>query len=366
MSRQIRNAAAIGAGNRLAVIRLLWPEDLSRAELARRTGLTRAALTIICDQLLDQGLIREKSGRLLALATDQFQFIGIDISRHSIQLGLLDLAGRTLASQTFSPADFTSFEQLVAGLARAAQAMLTGQVRGVGVSVPGPVDSKSGLVLNPPRFGLLQQKNIQLALKKQLDLPLRVENNAAARTLWEKHLGQGRFYNDFMLLIVDSGIGAGLVLDGRLYRGFGFAAEVGHMSLDPAGPLCECGNRGCLENYASTSAVLEGSSYKSWVKLAEAAAAGTEKALQRLKNQADKLAQAIINVSNLLDLEAVIITGDPASRPEQLLDLISCQVDSLRITRKIHPLALTATDFRPDAALAAAAMIAVDSYLAEP
>jgi|LSQX01.1.fsa_nt_gb predicted NBD/HSP70 family sugar kinase len=364
MARKIRNAADIGAGNRLAIIRLLRQEPLTRAELARRTGLTRAAVTIISERLISEDLLREKKDRRLFLQSDQFQFAGIDISRHGIQLGLADLSGQTLACQDLALTGFDSFEQLAASLADRTGQLLNPKVRGIGISVPGPVDARSGLVINPPRFGLLQEKNIQAALAGRLGLPLRVENNAAARTLWEKHLGQGRALDNFLLLIVDSGIGGGLVLDGRLYRGLGFAAEIGHMSLDPAGPLCECGNRGCLENAASTTAVLKGSSFCSWPGLARAAEGGDPEALGLLRGQAEKLGQAITNVTNLLDLEAVIITGDPVSRPQLLLQLVKEQVDARRITRQIHALAVVAADFRPDAALAAAAMIAVDSFLA--
>lgn len=380
MRKVARNAAAVKTGNRLDIISLVLQGPVSRAEIARRTGLTRAAVTIIVDRMIQEGVLFEagermgtkgRDARMLHIQDQRYLFMGIDIHRQGYSIGITDLRGQSVLQKSTGLAQGQSFDQLMAAIATEAGRMhheleRSDRLQGIGISVPGPVDYRSGQTLNPPHFDLLRRQNILSGLKDKLPAPVWVENNAAARALYEQYAGLGRSYRNFMVLIVDSGVGSGLVLDGRLYRGYGFAGEIGHMSINRYGPICVCGNRGCLESYAAVPALLsqyEGpADVTSWQVLVDRAEKGDAGCLNAIEYQAEYLAQGIVNATNLLDLEAIILTGDIVYKPTLLLRSVDRLVQMTRIARQAHALVIHAAAYRADAGMACAAMIAMDHF----
>lgn len=380
MRRAARNAAAIKTGNRLDILGLVLQTPLSRAEIARRTGLTRAAVTIIVDRMIQDGVLIEAgansevqghAARLLHIQERRYLFMGIDIHRQGYSIGITDLRGKTVQKIRGGIMAGQTFDQLMDEIAAEANRVHHGleqadRLQGIGISVPGPVDRLTGRTLNPPHFDLLRDKYILSSLKGRLPVPTWIENNAAARALYERYAGLGRTYRNFLVLIVDTGVGSGLVLDGRLYRGSGFAGEIGHMSIDRNGSVCVCGNRGCLEGYAAIPALLSQvealDGITSWQEVVDGAESGDIGCLAAIEYEAGNLAQGIVNATNLLDLEAVILTGDLVYRPGLLLQSFNRLVQTARITRQAHPLAIHAADCREDAGMACAAMIAMDHF----
>lgn len=374
-----RNAAAVKNGNRLDLISLVLQGSVTRAELARRTGLTRAAVTIIVERLIRERVLSEAgetsdkqkhAARRLRINDQRYLFMGIDIHRQGYAIGLTDLRGQTVRSQQSGFLPGQPYERLMDQLSTEAEQMHRSlsqpdRLQGIGISVPGPVDHRTG-AMSPPHFDLLKGHNILADLKDRLPAPVWIENNAAARALCEQYAGQERRYRNFMVLIVDTGIGSGLILNGKLYRGFGFAGEIGHLSIDRNGPLCACGNRGCLEGYAAIPALINlaavPDSVVSWRDLADQAEAGDAGCLAAIEHEAANLAQGIVNAVNLLDLEAVILTGDIVYKPELLLQAVRRQVQATRITRQVHDLVILAAEDRQDAGMAGAAMIAMDHF----
>ncbi|MDW7659433.1 MAG: ROK family protein [Bacillota bacterium] len=380
MRKAVRNAAAVKKSNRLDIISLVLQGPVSRAEIARRTGLTRAAVTIIVDRMIQDGVLVEagertqekgRNARMLHIQEQRHLFMGIDIHRNGYSLGITDLRGQTIRIKRAGLAPDQSFDQFMDIIAVEVNSLhqeleQADRLQGIGISVPGPVDYHTGQTLNPPHFDLLRDQNVLSSLKDKLPVPAWVENNAAARTLFELYAGLGRSYRNFMVLIVDTGVGSGLVLDGRLYRGSGFAGEIGHMSINREGPVCVCGNRGCLEGYAAVPALLSQveafNNITSWQELVDGAESGDVGCLTTIETEAGNLAQGIVNATNLLDLEAVILTGDVVYKPILLLQSVDRLVQAARIARQAHALAIKAAVYREDAGMAGAAMIAMNRF----
>lgn len=381
MRNTARNASTMKQGNMLEIIDIVRRGPVSRADVARATGLTRAAVTIIVDRLEKEGILVERGfGEdsqsrkpiMLDVSDDGFCFMGVDITRVNCSIGIVDIKGKVIERVCFDLSSDTPFGSVLPDILGGMRSVLAkpeipGKLRGIGVSAPGPVDSRSGVILNPPNFKMLQRQNVLEALKGGLDSGIWLDNNAAARALYEKNMGAGRRFGNFMTMIVDTGIGSGLILDGRLFRGAGFAGEAGHTSIDIHGSPCTCGNRGCLELYAAIPALLRRQcagrpDITSWKDAVDGAEAGDGHCLAVIRKEAEYLSQSIVNTANLLDLEAVILTGYVAYKPELLLDNIRRAVQDARITGSIHGLEILTSHTGENAGVASAAMIAMEKF----
>lgn len=182
--------------------------------------------------------------------------IGIDVGGTKIAGGVVDEAGTILAeARVESPADDTDrIEQTIVSLVQGLRA--DHEVDAVGVGMAGYIDSGRSVVMFTPNLAL-RDVPLRADLEATLGLPVVVENDANAAAWGEFAFGAGADVDDLLLLTVGTGVGGGIVIDGELLRGaFGVAAEVGHLRMVPGGHPCGCGNRGCLEQYASGSALV--------------------------------------------------------------------------------------------------------------
>lgn len=186
----------------------------------------------------------------------------IDIGGSKAILGLVTADGQEVARERFPVAaayDPRELADLLATRMRhlAAQAGLSwDRIRGLGYSTTGMLDVDSGTIFSSPNQGGWVDVPFAPLLAQAFGLPVRIEMDANAAALGERWLGAGEAANPFILVIVGTGIGAGIISDGKVFRGHrGTAGEFGHLSIDPHGPLCYCGNRGCLESIASGPAI---------------------------------------------------------------------------------------------------------------
>ena len=193
---------------------------------------------------------------------DQQTILGIDIggSKCAVALGRTD--GKILARQAIpTEGDRRSPQDVLERLAAIARDLLVstkgaGKPTGVGVSCGGPLDTKTGVIHTPPNLPEWKAVPVRAFFEKALNLPVRVENDANATALAEWKFGAGKGTRNFVFLTMGTGIGGGLILDGRLYRGTNdLAGEIGHQTILMNGPLCGCGKRGCLEALASGPAI---------------------------------------------------------------------------------------------------------------
>lgn len=210
-------------------------------------------------------------------------------------------------------------------LARAARVELSG----VGVSVPGPLDAQRGVICFSPNLGW-REFPLARELSARLNLPVVLDDDANCGALGEHWLGSGRGARDFVYIVVGTGIGGGLVLNGRLYRGAGGGAgEIGHTTILPEGPLCSCGNRGCLEALAAGPAWVRrarelGAMYKSAREVIAAARQGEERAQQVLTEAGRFLGIGLANVVNMLNPERIALGGGVALDAGELLLAPAC------------------------------------------
>ncbi len=262
--------------NRLLVLNYVREHGpIARAAIARQTGLSRTTVSSIMDDLLREGFVREgemqsatsAGGRRAILVNFNASvgyIVGIDLGRSHFTLLLTDLAAEVVAKRTgpFHTEQGPDvclpllLDELMGFLAE--QGVERSQVIGVGVGIPGPMDSTLHKLYSPPRMPGWHGVDVERILRQRLGVPVYVENDANAGALGESRYGAGRGVADLVYVKIGTGIGAALVINGQIYRGSrGSAGEIGHVSIDENGPKCACGNRGCLEAMAGGGAIVE-------------------------------------------------------------------------------------------------------------
>ena len=347
------NAAEMKSFNRRRILEHLRTQSTSRAELSRMTGLTRSAISLIVDGLLREEILLEGSeqgGRVgrksvsLVINSLAFYSIGLTISRDSYEIGLVDFSGKIhkWVSDTFDP-DIPALDTLECISSHIEQLLaahsLPGRFLGMGITAPGPLDANCGMILTHRNFGNWSNLRIVEFFSNRIPGTILLENNANALALAEKTYCMKGEYDSFLELVVDTGIGAGLIISGDLYKGeTGFCNEFGHTSINMNGPRCSCGNFGCAELYASIpnllAAVQKKNPYlKSWKQVVEMASEKNEDACAVLEEEAEYLASIIVNAINILDLAAVVLTGDIAYHARELNNIISSKVNERFIAR---------------------------------
>jgi len=250
--------------NRQIILNYIREEGpISRAEIAQLTELQRSTVSLIVDELLNLNLIEEIYGessggrppKLLSLKASGAVAIGIDLGKEITVIGISDLNGRLLDQESFVTS--RDFEETIAQIIAAANRFISksrGSIEGIGVSLPGLVESWSGRVVNIPHLGW-QFPEIIERLEESTGLPVKVENDTNAAALAELWFGQPeiRDVRDFAVVLIYDGIGTGIVFDGQLYRGKGgVAGEFGHMTIGNDAPIaCAAGSYDCWEAYAS-------------------------------------------------------------------------------------------------------------------
>ncbi|NLD58230.1 MAG: ROK family transcriptional regulator [Clostridiales bacterium] len=335
--KRATNASVMRASNRKLILNQIRLGPVSRVELSERTCLTRASVTQIVDELIGTGLIepvravdRGERGRRriqLAIRPDARYAFGVSIKRKRCDVGVVDLSGNVKAEQTLSIKGREPEEVLreVAGIIAAQKKSLAlddRRILGVGVSAPGPIDYLDGRILNPPNFSAWHNLPVCERIRALTGMESMLEKDTNASALEERFFGAAREVSSFMLLLMEEGVGSGVMIQDRLYRGMnGLGSELGHTSIRHDGRPCNCGHIGCLETYVSTQALLEGTDYPSWEALAR-----DEKnpaAHEIIDRAAEYLACALVNAVNLYDIEQVILTGDVEKYPAPLLNRLN-------------------------------------------
>ena len=322
MARVARNAEYTKEYNRKLILRLLRYQPMSRAEIARQTGLTRACTSLIATELLNDGLVRElepitgKHGRMpipLALCGAAGYAVGVYLNRDGCTAGIVDMEGTVHVRQRIRIEKETEkFDAILQAIRemREQTGFPEEKYCGIGISAPGLLDGESGRILNPPRFDLWQQTDIGPALSEGTGLPVFLENNATCLAGYHYGRPESGGSSQFLLLLVDSGVGSGVISKGKVLKGAGyFNSELGHTSIDYRGRRCECGNIGCLECYAAIPKLLQGSGFRSWRQLIDAYPE-SEEAQELLHQEAEYLSTGVINLTNLVSVDTVLLAGD--------------------------------------------------------
>lgn len=243
-------------------------QPVSRADLARLSGLQRSTISVITDQLVEEKWVTEgafghlprgRKPRFLHLNVERTGIIGINVRPLETTIALADLNARFIAQESFSTT--TDADVFIKDLIRYINALIKTHpqvfIEGIGVSVPGRVDLASKRLIFAPNLGW-RDVDFKTPLEEATELPVEIENAANACALaeiWFERRGEG--IRDLVAVTISEGIGTGIIANGQLLRGAnGVAGEFGHVSIKENGELCKCGNQGCWEVYASNSAAI--------------------------------------------------------------------------------------------------------------
>jgi glucokinase-like ROK family protein len=254
------------AGGIFKIIRDSGP--LFPADIARKTGLAKSTVSVYVDRLISVGLIREEAPpegkrKMLKVAESAGYVIGVDLGQTHLNVGLCDLEGDVLDSVTGDVDLLHETPESVLGRVVSAARSLSSRgsfpassLFGIGFGLPGPVDYAHGVPVSPPVMPGWDRFPVASALHREFTCPVFVDNDVNIMALAERDKGAAADERDFLFVKVGTGIGAGLVVDGRIYRGAkGAAGDIGHIGVGDDDTLCRCGNRGCLEAVAGGRAL---------------------------------------------------------------------------------------------------------------
>ncbi|MET8521572.1 ROK family transcriptional regulator [Nocardioides sp. NPDC004968] len=337
--------------NRSQVLDLLGRSaPVSRAELAQRTGLSRSTVSSIVQELLASEQIVETTGAalargggrppsLLTINGSPGTLIGVDIGHRHVRVAVADLTAKPLIDHEIRlDVDNSAVETIdrAAALVRECLAEVgidprKDRVLGVGMGIPGPVDPHSGIVVSPI-LGNWMDLAPGEELARRIGLPVQIENDANLGALAELEYGAARDVDDVIYVKASSGIGAGLVLAGKLYRGItGIAGEIGHVRFEDNGPICRCGNRGCLEKAFGGSRLVEllQPAYDETLtveRLLELAQEGDIRVNRILDDAGRAVGRVLADLCNHLN-PALIVVGDTMRQSESFVLGIKDSID---------------------------------------
>lgn len=339
------NLPKVGGFNRAVVLDAIRAHgEVSRVELAEKTGLTAQTMSNIVRGLIADGLVTEdghapstggKRRVLLRVIPDAYCAVGLHLDPERITGVLLDLAGGVrLRSQRrvpsgSSPSAVTgaltcTFHQLVRR-----SGIDASRVLGAGLAVPGPLDAAHRHVLGPPNLDGWAEVALADDVEDRVGLPVVMDNDATAAAIGERWAGGADRSDSFVYVYVGAGVGGGIVLGDQVHRGMSNnAGEIGHVNHG-GGRRCPCGRRGCLEAYCSMRAIVadwksvagvesKGTVSADYAKVCHLAAEGDAVATRVLRQAATRLGQALASVVSVLDVERVVLGGPALRHVEEL------------------------------------------------
>ncbi|RCW47448.1 ROK family protein [Paenibacillus prosopidis] len=351
---------------------------LSRAQISELTGLNKATVSSLVQDLIDSHLVLEigpgqsSGGRkpvmLLFNGTAGYA-VGIDLGVNYIRGLLVDLEGNVIAEHQRGlkrhDAEF-AIEQLaecIEGLMDAAPESPYGIV-GIGVGVPGIVDDK-GTILFAPNLKW-RQIELQQRLEERFGLPVTIDNEANAGAQGEQKYGAGRGIPNQIYVSVGIGIGTGIILNKELYKGAsGFSGELGHLSIEYDGKPCSCGNLGCWELYASENALLERAvllGFDSLEELLASAENGDERVRELIRSIGDFLGAGIANIVNVFNPNVVIIGNRMSRAAEWLEPAVQAAVDRRTLPYHRERMRILFAELQDQSAVRGAAYYAISKF----
>ena len=273
----IRNQQSKSSDKELNVLQLIHAKrNISRMELASRTSLSAASITAIVQRLIDKGLVVESGHNSSALGRKPVSLsvrenagflVGVDLGSFHTRVVITDIRGTLVFKREFETGIPDGRNLVLSRTLNAIHQAIDDSrtpitaIKGIGMGHSGVIDASKGLVLSFPRPGQMTEwKNVPLrdVVEREFGVPCLLEDSVRAIATAEKNFGLGAGLDDFIYVDVGMGIGAALFIDGKLYRGQGGSAgEFGHMTVNEHGPLCCCGNYGCLETLASCGAIIQ-------------------------------------------------------------------------------------------------------------
>ena len=362
---------------------------VSRTDLARRSTLTKPTVSAIVEDLLARGIVQEvgygktvasggRRARLLEFNDASAAYLGICFGVETTTVGLADARGeirvrREVATRHADPDATVAAAAALAEEVCDAAGFPRDRLQGVGVTVPGLVKVESGLVATAPNLHWTEVP-IRDMLAASLGVPVVVNNVTSASAIAESRVGVAKGVRSFVWAYVDSGVGAGIVIDGHVFSGTqGFSGEIGHCAVVAGGPLCSCGMRGCLETLVSGPAIVraaeaalangEQTSLRSvspldQVAVANAARAGDAVALRIFASVGEHLGVGVSYLVNILDPQMIVLGGGVMEAGDLLLEGTRSSIGRHSLKGSRIPVVVSALG--DDAGLIGAVFAAID------
>lgn len=371
---------------------------LSRVELAQMVGLSPQTISNITRRLLDQHLIVEagkagigpgKPRTMLRLNESGMYALGVHLDPAVTTFVVLDLVGSVVRQSRITTPGGNDPQAVIATIAAEIEQLIMAsgvdrkKIAGLGVAVPGPIDLDQGAVVDPPLLLGWDRVYLRDALAEATGLSTLMDKDVTSAAVAETWAGGPTGAGSFIFMYMGTGIGCGIVLNDEVVRGTsGNAGEIGHIVVDPDGPPCDCGPRGCVKfscipqvlvAAAEEAGVLDRSTQHSggpevqerFAQLCDAAEAGDSKAIGIIEESAVLVARAVAVVTNILDVERVVFGGPFWTRLSVwYLDRIPELVAEYSAARKIHGIEVVGTGVGEDVGAIGAACLVLEHTLA--
>lgn len=349
-------------------------EPISRAQIAKETGLTPPTVSSIVKELIEQGLVRESmlghssGGRkptMLHINANAFYVIGVDAGPETVECILTDLTGVILHRTSSFLKKSISNEQFISILKENIHTILQfsevpqDKIIGIGVAMHGVVDVETGTSLVAP---ILNLRNIPIkdALEEEFNLTIKVENDARAMALGESWFGGHGDVDSMVAVNIGRGVGAGVVINGKLFHGAqGIAGEVGHMTIDINGETCECGNQGCLQTFVSGAAIAEraGKQIKESThsltgkEIFELALKGNQSCMDLLHETGRLIGIGLTNLIHLVNPRKVVLGGGVMKSERFIMPVLLETIQQRALTAEAKQTNVTVTRLGDEATL---------------
>ena len=316
---------------------------------------------------------------------EEHVFVGVDVGGTKVAAGLVDANGEIGVQARVPMISNASAEEGLSAVLQAIAQILPSeafpnrdpQVSGIGICAPGPLDPKTGIILNPPNVPCWRNFPLAEEVRKVYRVPVRVDNDANAAALAEARWGAGRGYQSVFYATIGTGIGTGIIFDGRIFHGrTGAAGEGGHVSIDYRGPLCKCSKPGCIEAYASGTAIGKRARQKitaggksSMLELAgsldevtgeivgKAYAAGDPLATEILTETADMVALWLGNMIDVLDPHVIVIGGGAAALLQPFFERMRQRIPKLTVNPRSSEVPIVSSRYGADSGIAGGAAL---------
>ena len=339
--------------NQKLVLKTIYQQgQVSRADIARLTHLTRTTVSNLVAEIIDDGLVEEvglepstggKPATLLSVVDDSRHLIGIDLANSEFRGGILDLRGRVKHRFNLPVNDRNGEAALDLAYELVDELVwsVTSPLLGIGIGTPGLIDARRGVVRQAVNLDW-QELRLRDLLESRYNVPVYIANDSQVAALGEYTFGQNSDTSNLVVVKVGRGIGAGIVINGHLYYGDGFGAgEIGHVMVTEDGELCRCGHFGCLETIVSSQAIIKqaqaiasNDSDSVLNQMADCPGAITTETVLKaveagdpaLREVVDRagyyLSIAVANLVGVLNIQRVVIAGSVARLGQPLLEPI--------------------------------------------
>lgn len=345
--------------NKAVVLKIVSTQGpISRLRLSEITGLSKMTISNIVMDYIKDGIMSASDtensviGRkadLITVVPDSLLTLGIYIGSSVINAGIINLQGAILRNEEISLSPDETEESFIRKLFMLVDLVKTEDILpriwGIGVSSIGPLDPENGEILRMPFFRDIKGIKIVSPLEERYKLPVYLENDVNVSALAEMYFGNGQKYKNFIYVSVKTGIGSGIIINRELFSGSnGFGGELGHTSVQIDGVPCSCGNRGCLERYASIPDIVEwyngqymdpdSADRLAWLSIVDGARQGDAGCISAIERMSKYLSAVLVNAVNILDPECIFLGGEIGPALELMLPAVEDSIGK----RKFSPI----------------------------